>query len=67
MELPVESPNKYGKWNDDSDEFAVLLGGKPAARRAAVPATETAQSEGGAVDEDFLRSLVNDSESKYGR
>lgn len=67
-ELPMENPNKYGSAFDDADDFAALLsGGKPAAARSAVPAGEDASGAGERVDENFLREVLRDSESKYGR
>ena len=68
FELPVESRFKYGKFDDDVDDFAVeLSGGKPAPRRASVPSGEAAPRGDGQVDEDFLRSLIGNPEGKYGR
>jgi len=65
MEIPTESPRKYGVWSDDVSELASgLTGGKPVRNSSNAgdpepqPATE--------VDEDFLRTL-GDSADKYGR
>lgn len=67
-DLPIENRFKYGVWNDaDAEQFADVLSGKPAAARPAVPAGTDARGEGDGVDEDFLRQILRDSESKYGR
>lgn len=66
-EMPIESPNKYGNWANDDDEFANLLSGKPTAPRAPVSKGADAPGAGGTVDEDFLREVLRDSTAKYGR
>lgn len=68
FDMPIERRNKYGVWSDeDADEFAGLLGGKPAAANPAVPQRENASGEGTAVDEDFLSEILRNPGNHYGR
>jgi len=63
-EIPVESPRKYGAWDDNVDDLADGLGRRESSRRSgdvAVPDLPASDS----VDEDFFRT-VRDSSSKYG-
>ena len=60
-----ESPNKYGRFDDDIDELVAGFAGRDAVRRS--PNSAGAQSSGtDEVDEDFLRKAGN-TDSHYGR
>ena len=58
MELPTESPRKYGVYEDDFDELADALSGREPRKRVD-PRGGFGVSHTDAVDEDFLRVAGN--------
>lgn len=59
--------NHYGTWSDDDDELAAAVTGKSPVKRSPGVSHVSDEREGEIVDENFLRSLLTDSEHKYGR
>lgn len=63
-DIPIESPNKYGRFDDDISDLANGLAGRDVMRRnSAVPDSQSSQSD--TLDEDFLRIAGNPS-NHYG-
>jgi hypothetical protein len=67
VEMPIESPRKYGVFDDDADAFARVLGGKPTAARLNVSAREATPGGEEPITEDDLRGMFRDSQDKYGK
>lgn len=64
-DMPSENPNKYGRFDDDTDELAARLSGREF-KRNQPHGHEPAVPDERPVDEDFFRE-ARDSVSKYGR
>lgn len=63
-EMPMESPNKYGSFDDDVSELVTgVTGGVPVKRNRVADSAESSGEN--AVDEDFLRTAGNP-RNKYG-
>ena len=63
-DIPMESPNKYGRFDDDISELvAGVTGGVPVKRDGVVDRAESSGED--TVDEDFLRTAGNP-RNKYG-
>ena len=58
QDIPIESPNKYGRMDDDLTEFADALAGRSTGdNRDRRPRTDIQAPD--QIDEDFLRTLGN--------
>lgn len=71
VDMPIESPRKYGSMNDEweeaGDEFAnALAGGNRDAGGRRRPTADASQPADDNVDEEFLRQAGR-SDSHYGR
>ena len=64
-EMPEESPNKYGNFEEDVDELADRLAGREPRKRYS-PLGGFGISHSDEVDEDFLR-IAGNPPDKYGR
>ena len=67
-DVPMESPRKYGSFDDDLDELASAIAGHPVSSKPNLQPDPSAAvgSQSDEVDADFLRRLTRDSGSKYG-
>lgn len=57
-DIPIESPNKYGRFDDDLYELVNGLAGRDVMRRNSV-VSDSQSSQSDTLDEDFLRSAGN--------
>lgn len=67
-DMPIESPNKYGRMDDDADEFASLLTGNTPPKRTPGGAAVSPPADDDEIDAATLLARINSlGESKYGR